>query len=365
MKKEDFITYLILWGVLLGICLYLIYTGAPFSIYAKGNQSARPALEDTYLYQQLVAENRAETAKKQQELDASVAAEQQAALAREEEQRRLEEIQKQEEAAEKQGETRQVLSAAVTQIQESGNFLNDYFIVDPNTTLRDGDVQAEELLGKDMRIQQDAGKPQILIYHTHGTEGYVDSSGDDPSTTVIGVGDYLQQLLTERYGYHVLHVTELYDLVDGELDRSGAYNYARDGIAKVLEENPSIEVVIDLHRDGVDESKHLVTEVDGKPTAQIMFFNGLSKTNASGNLDSLPNPYIRDNLAFSAQLEALCKTWYPGFIRGIYVKGYRYNLHFRPKSILLEVGAQNNTVEEAMNAMEPFSDILNKLLKGA
>lgn len=63
---------------------------------------------------------------------------------------------------------------------------------------------------------------------------------------------------------------------------------------QVLEENPTIQVVIDLHRDGVPEGKHLVTEINGKPTAQIMYFNGLSRTVKNGNLDTLPNPYIEE-----------------------------------------------------------------------
>lgn len=74
-------------------------------------------------------------------------------------------------------------------------------------------------------------------------------------------------------------------------------------VEKVLEENPSVEVVIDLHRDGIDEDRRLVTEINGKDTAQILFYNGLSYTNAQGKVSYLPNPYIQDNLAFSFQLE--------------------------------------------------------------
>ena len=55
---------------------------------------------------------------------------------------------------------------------------------------------------------------------------------------------------------------------------------------------------------------------------------------------------------------------YPGLARRIYLKGYRYNMHFRPKSILVEVGAQTNTYEEAENAMKPLAEILNKVLSG-
>ena len=192
----------------------------------------------------------------------------------------------------------------------------------------------------------------------------MDSVAGDVNTTVIGVGEHLAQILRDEYGYQVIHNTDTFDLVDGQLDRSKAYNYAEPVITQILNENPSIEIVIDLHRDGVDESKHLVTEVNGKPTAQVMFFNGLSRTAMNGNLDYLPNPYIEDNLAFSFQLEYLAKQYFPDYTRCIYLKGYRYNLHVRPRSLLLEVGAQTNTVEEAMNAMEPFAWLLNRVLQG-
>ena len=106
----------------------------------------------------------------------------------------------------------------------------------------------------------------------------------------LGYGgrDYLTQILTEQYGYHVIHDTQTFDIIDGEIDRSKAYNTAREGLLQILEENPSIEVIIDPHRDGVSEDKHLVTDINGKPTAQIMYFNGLSYTNESGAPDYLP-----------------------------------------------------------------------------
>ena len=154
----------------------------------------------------------------------------------------------------------------------------------------------------------------------------------------------------------------MYDLINGELDRSKAYDMAKPDIQKILEENPTIEVVIDLHRDGVNEGTHLVTEVNGKQTAQIMFFNGLSKTRANGEIDYLANPYIQDNLAFSLQMQVAANNKYPGFARRIYLRGYRYNMHFMPKSLLIEAGAQTNTVEEMKNAMEVLADLLHTVL---
>ena len=103
-------------------------------------------------------------------------------------------------------------------------------------------------------------------------------------------------------------------------------------VEQVLAENPSIEVVIDLHRDGVREDVRLVTEVNGKPTARIMFFNGLSKSRTNGPIEYLYNPYIADNLAFSFRLEYEAAQYYPDLTRCVYLKCYRYNLHVRPKS---------------------------------
>ena len=241
--------------------------------------------------------------------------------------------------------------------------MNQFFIVDSQTTTNADQLNAAELLGEDLTIQKDATKPQILLYHTHSQEAFADSREGEVEDTIIGVGNYLTELLTKNYGYQVIHVTEAFDMESGELDRSAAYDYAGTYLETILEENPSIEVVIDLHRDGVPENRHLVTEINGKPTAQIMFYNGLSYTIARGNLTYLPNPYIQDNLAFSFQMEYQAAQYYPDFYRGIYLAGYRYNLHLRPRSILVEAGAQTNTVQEVKNAMEPFADILNRVLQ--
>lgn len=257
---------------------------------------------------------------------------------------------------------REVISGDI--LTEPQALLNRFFVVDPNTSVLPGEIDGNMLLGKDLTMSENAEGPQILIYHTHSQEAFADSRPGEMADTVIGLGNDLQEILEKQYGYEVLHITEAFDMKEGYLERSRAYNYAEPVIAAALEENPSVQVVIDLHRDGVNGSKRLVTEVNGKETAQIMFFNGLSRTQESGELASLPNPYREENLAFSFQMEYAAKQYYPGFSRCIYLKGYRYNLHLRPRSVLLEVGAQTNTVEEAKNAMGPFADILHKVLSG-
>ncbi len=243
--------------------------------------------------------------------------------------------------------------------------MNHFFILDSNTETNAGQISGTRFLEKDLSIKQDSSVPQILIYHTHSQETFSDSREGKTEDTIVGVGNYLTELLEKKYGYKVIHVTDAFDIMGGELDRSKAYDYARSSIEKVLEENPTVEVVIDLHRDGVPDDRHLVTEINGKPTAQILFYNGLSYTVNQGAVSYLPNPYIEDNLAFSFQLEYQAAQYYPQFYRGIYLAGLRYNLHLRPRAILLEAGAQTNTVEEVRNAMEPFADILNRVLKGS
>ena len=243
--------------------------------------------------------------------------------------------------------------------------MNHFFILDSNTETNAGQISGTRFLEEDMSIKQDSSVPQILIYHTHSQEAFSDSREGETEDTIVGVGNYLTDLLEKKYDYKVIHVTDTFDIMGGGLDRSKAYDYARSSIEKILEENPTVEVVIDLHRDGVPDDRHLVTEINGKQTAQILFYNGLSYTVNQGAVSYLPNPYIEDNLAFSFQLEYQAAQYYPQFYRGIYLAGLRYNLHLRPRALLLEAGAQTNTVEEVRNAMEPFADILNRVLKGS
>src|SRR5699024_2239644 len=257
-----------------------------------------------------------------------------------------------------------VTDISMEQLQDFDFVLSNFYTVDSTTSITSDQLNAPELIQMDLRMKTGNDQPQILIYHTHSQEEFIDSVPGDASTTIVGVGDYLTKILKENYGYNVLHVTDTFDIVDGKLDRNQAYTYAQERISQVLEENPSIEVIIDLHRDGVADNQRLVTEVDGKQTAKVMFFNGLSRTKQNGEITYLPNPYIQDNLAFSLQMMLACEKYYPDFAQTIYLRGYRYNLHLRPKTLLVECGAQTNTVEEEMNAMEPLADVLNKVLTG-
>ncbi len=240
------------------------------------------------------------------------------------------------------------------------NFLlRNFYIIDPDTSIVDELFVSEKLLAKDMTMKQSNDQPQILIYHTHSREAYADSREGVISDTVVGMGNYLTRILEERYGYRVIHDTTAYDTMS-QGDANLAYKYAYNGISKILKENPTIEVVIDLHRDGVEKRS---TILEGRETAQVMLFNGLSR-NKQGPRTDLDNPYLQDNLAFSLQLQLKALEKYPGLFYRNYLKGYRYNLHLRPKSILIELGTYKNTVASAKNALEPFAEVLDEVLQG-
>lgn len=248
------------------------------------------------------------------------------------------------------------------QLSDYQYLLNQYFTVDAGTAADEQLLDASKLLTENLSIRQNPQVPQILIYHTHSQELFADSVPGDTETSIVGMGEVLAEAL-RGYGYQVIHDTGVYDLVDGVLDRSAAYDYAREAVEAILEQYPTIEVVIDLHRDGVEGQK-FVTTIDGKPTSMIMFFNGISRNSQDEPLAYLANPYIRQNLAFSLQLELAAREKYPGYTRNIYLKAERFNLHLRPRSLLVEAGTQLNTVEEEQNAMQPLAELLHEVLDG-
>lgn len=235
-----------------------------------------------------------------------------------------------------------------------------FYTIDANTMAGSDQLNVEKFMAQDMTIDKEGEGFQILIYHTHSQEAFADSVEGERSGTIMGVGDYLTQILTDTYGYKVLHHDGQYDV----RSRDEAYAAALPDVEKILDENPSIEVVIDLHRDAMPEGTRLVTELDGRPTARFMFFNGLSRTKTTGNISYLYNENQDANLAFSFQMQLKAMEYYPGLTRKIYLKGYRYNMHLRPKYLLVEMGAQNNTLEEVMNACAPLAHILDLVLSG-
>ena len=229
--------------------------------------------------------------------------------------------------------------------------------VNRGTSVRADLLNADTLLSMNMSLEEpDSGGPKILIHHTHATEYFSDSDAKNEATLIVGVGDYLEELLESRYGIEVIHDRTVYPYNE-------AYSQALKNVESILEENPTIEVFIDLHRDAGGTKKYTVN-VDGKETAHLMFFNGLSH-NTSGPIDYLPNDNQQANLAFSFQMKLAGDSLYPGLCKRNYLKAYRYNLHVLPRAVIVEVGDHNNTLQEAQNAMEPLAQILKLILTGS
>lgn len=236
--------------------------------------------------------------------------------------------------------------------------VSNFYAIDNSTELKEEYLDLDRLLYRDLSIDKNTAGPQILIYHTHSKESFADSVEGDSSTTIVGAGEELSRILEEKYGFQVLHYTGEFD---GE-DRDYAYSNSLPVIEQILREYPTIEVVIDLHRDAVKEGTKLVMDLQGRPTARFMFFNGMSYIRGRGDISYLENPYIQDNLSLSFQAQVAANEYYPGIARKIYLKAYRYNMHLMPKSMLIELGAQTNTVEEIMNACEPLAHIISIVL---
>lgn len=245
--------------------------------------------------------------------------------------------------------------------QSLSYLLKNFYIVDSSTSIDKRVFDVENLLNMSLAIKK-KNNPQILIFHTHGaSERFIDSDPSSKAESIVGVGRILKEVLEKKYGYQVIHDETEYDRVNGRIDRNKAYNKAYKGVKVTLEKYPDIQVVIDLHRDGVGRKVHRLTTINGKKTAQVMFFNGLSR-NRKGNIKYLKNENLQSNLAFSLQLKMKSMELYSDFSKPVYLKGYRYNLHLRKRSLLIELGNENNTLQEAKNAMEPLARVLNEVL---
>ncbi len=217
-------------------------------------------------------------------------------------------------------------------------------------------LNVSKLLEKDLSIQTTTKGPQILIIHTHPQEEYA----SDKKGSVLDVGDELERVLEENYKVSVLHYK---DEKNTQASVVGAYERMEPIIEDILKENPSIQVIIDLQRDGAVEPS--ATLMNGKSTAKINVVSGLNIDQNIGTIGSsktYSNPYIEDNLSFSAQMKCKSDELTPNLIPYVLVKPYRYNLHLVPKSLVVDIGNDNDTLEEAINAIQPFTEVLAEVL---
>ena len=223
----------------------------------------------------------------------------------------------------------------------------------------------ETLLAKPLSWDLSGPEPKVLILHTHATESYTRQGENyeessafrtlDEDYNMISVGARVAELLQEA-GIGVIHDRELHDYPS----YNGSYSHARKAIQGILEENPTICLVLDLHRDAsgdLNDQFRPVAEVDGEDTAQIMLVMG---TNASG----LDHPDWEENLSLGLKLQAQLERLSPGITRPMSLRAQRFNQDLTKGSLLIEMGAAGNTHAEALRAAEQLARAIIALSRG-
>lgn len=197
-------------------------------------------------------------------------------------------------------------------------------------------------------------EPQVLIMHTHTTESFepyerefFDSSfgyrTTDPSKNMVMVGDAIAEQL-ENAGIVTVHDTTIHDYPS----YNGSYERSAKTIKALLEEYPSIKVVLDIHRDAIASENSLVqpvAEIDGKKASQIMIISGCDD-------GTMGMPDYMYNFRFACMLQQQMESDYPGFTRPILFDYRKYNQNLTTGSLLIEVGSHGNTLEQSRYAGE-------------
>jgi stage II sporulation protein P len=223
----------------------------------------------------------------------------------------------------------------------------------------------QQLLPEPLQWYLPLPEPTVLILHSHATESYTKSGEHydesaayrtlDENHNMLSIGDRVAELL-EQYGITVIHDRTLHD----HPNYNTAYGNSRVSVQNYLQQYPSIQLVLDLHRDALEqEGKQLPTtaRVKGKSCAQLMLVTG---TNAGG----LDHGQWEKNLSLALKLHTQLEQQTPGITRPLQLRNQRFNQDLLPGSLLVEVGAAGNTHQEALLAAEQLAYAIVALSKG-
>lgn len=250
-------------------------------------------------------------------------------------------------------------------IQNSGVQFQNIFVKNSNQNHKI-DIKAELEKQPAVKIQTD-GKPQVLIYHTHTTEAYLlqeatsvpagsESRSTDGSRSVVMVGNAIAAQL-RAVGIGVVHDTTIHD----SPAYNGSYNRSAQTIAKNLKQYPSIQVTLDIHRDSMtaaNGTRYKPTAViNGKKAAQIMILSGCDDDGTLGF------PDWEYNLRLGVRTQKQLSDMFPGLARPLNFCARKYNLNMTKGSLLVEVGTEVNTLDEAVYSGELFGEALAKTLQ--
>lgn len=225
-------------------------------------------------------------------------------------------------------------------------------------------VDAAELLSRGPGISLSPGLPQILIIHTHSSEAYTQAGLDryeasdsnrteDTQFNVVRIGDELTGILTDC-GLNVIHDRGIYDYPS----YTGSYKRSGDAIEQYLESYPSIQIVLDIHRDALGSDGVVyktMAEEDGSCASQIMLLSG---SDDSG----LSHENWQTNLSLALYMQNAVVQQNPTLMRPVSLVRERYNQHLSPGSLIVEVGSSGNTLQEALAAVRLFGKAVGPAL---
>lgn len=234
-----------------------------------------------------------------------------------------------------------------------------------NRTSKTVDLNAVAQAGSTLALQKAEAGPQVLIIHTHGTESYARDGTEpytetgtarttDTSYNIIRVGDEIARIFTEM-GIQVIHDRELYDYPS----YNDAYDKSKAAIQNHLKQHPTIQIVLDVHRDalvGTDGTVYKpVLQIDGVKTAQVMLLVGTDEGGAAF-------PDWTEHLAFAMEIQQEMNALWPGLARPITLRTARFNQQLTKGSLLVEVGGHGNTLDEALAGARLFARSMGKAI---
>ena len=211
-------------------------------------------------------------------------------------------------------------------------------------------LNIEKVLAQGIDLSIDKSKPAVLIFHSHTSEGYelierdwyaqgYTARSNDENLNIVRVGTEIADYLT-ALGYTVIHDKTIHD--DSYND---SYPNSRKTVAKHLEQHPEIQIVLDIHRDSItlDNGTKIkpLNTINGKKAAQLMIITGAEE----GKVEDFPD--WEYNLRFALQLQKKCETMFPGLMRPVLFSQRKYNMDMTRFSLLVEMGSEANTLEEA------------------
>lgn len=225
----------------------------------------------------------------------------------------------------------------------------------------------ESLLTRKLDWDLTGDEPKVLILHTHTTESYTQTETDtyeessayrtlDPGSNMLHLGDLIEDMLVDA-GIGVIHDEQFHDYPS----YNGSYSHAAASTQEYLEQYPSIELVLDLHRDAADmDYGQLVTQctVDGQTSAQLMMVVG-------AGTGRLTRPDWECNLSLALKLQVLLERENPGICRDLHLTYQRYNQHLGGRALLIEIGAAGNTLDEASIAAKELARAIIQLAQGS